>query len=46
MKFIVSRSDRVEVTIYCYEVGDDIEATHVKEEVPKNVDKVEMINLS
>lgn len=46
MKFIVSRSDKVEVIIYCYEVGDDIEATSTKEEIPKSVEQVEMIHLS
>lgn len=37
MKLLVTRADTVVVTVYCYEENGEVEATHLKTEVPQNV---------
>lgn len=46
MKLIVSKSDTVEIVVYCYELDGDVEATHIKIEVPESVNSVEMVNFT
>ncbi len=41
MKLIVSRTDRLDVTIYCFEVGGILSATHIEADIPKSVGDVE-----
>lgn len=38
MKFLVSKTDNVKVKVYCWEVDGEIEANHIKSEVPKDKD--------
>ncbi len=38
MKLLVTREDNVVVTVYCYEKDGEVEATHIKTEVPQSVD--------
>lgn len=41
MKLIVSRSDRIDVTVYCFEVEGMLQATYLKENIPKGTEEVE-----
>jgi len=38
MRFLVSKTDLVNVVVYCWESKGIVEATHLKSEVPKNTD--------
>lgn len=38
LNLLVSKTDNVTVKIYCWEVDGDIEASHLKSEVPKDAD--------
>ena len=38
MKFLVNKTDNVKVKVYCWEADGDIEATHIKSEIPKNME--------
>lgn len=42
MKFLVSRSDNVKIKVFCWEIEGEVEATHVKTEVPKDVETEEI----
>ena len=43
LNLLVNRTtDNVTVKVYCWEADGDIEATHVKSEVPKNVEMEEV----
>ena len=42
MKFLVNRTDSVKITIYCWEEESNIEASHVKSEIPKDVETEEI----
>jgi len=42
MKLLVNRTDNVKVIVYCWEAEGEIEATHIKSEVPKNVEAEEV----
>ncbi len=44
MKLLVGKQDVVDVTVYCYEVDGQVEATHVKTETPQDVEVVEKVN--
>ncbi len=46
MKLTVSRTDRVAVTVHCFEIGDMLEATHNGAEIPKDVGEVEKANFT
>lgn len=43
MKLLVDRSDKIEVVVYCWEVDEEVEASHLKEEIPENVSMVEQL---
>lgn len=38
MKLLVNKTDNVKVLVYCYEQDGEVEATHIKSEVPKDVE--------
>lgn len=42
LNLLVSKTDNVTVKIYCYEQDGEIEATHIKSEVPKDVEMEEV----
>ena len=42
MKLLVNKTDNVKVIVYCYEVDGEIEATHIKSEVPKDKEPQEV----
>lgn len=42
MQLLVSKTDNVKVKIYCWESDGDVEATHIKSEVPKDVETEEV----
>lgn len=47
MKLLVDRSDDVKVTVYCWEANGEIEASHLKSDVPKDdVNVVEQVEFS
>ena len=43
MKLLVNRTDSIKIQVYCYEQDGEIEATHLKNEVPKDVDAIEKV---
>lgn len=46
MKFLVDRSDTIEVKVFCYDEDGNVEATSVKSDVPKNVEVVEELRFT
>ena len=47
MKLLVDRSDNVKVLVYCWEADGEIEASHLKSDVPKeNINVVEKVEFS
>ncbi len=38
LNLIVNKTDNVKVKVYCYEKEGEIEATHLKSEIPKDVE--------
>lgn len=42
LNLLVSKTDNVTVKVYCWEADGDIEATHVKSEVPKDIEAEEV----
>jgi len=43
MKLLVNRTDNIKIQVYCYEQDGEVEATHLKNEVPEGVDAVEKV---
>jgi len=46
MKLIVKKTDTVKITVYCYEVDGEVEASHQKSDVPQDVDVVEQVEFT
>lgn len=46
MQLLVSKSDHVKVMIYCWEVDGDVEASHLKTDVPQDIEVCEQIEFS
>ena len=46
MKLLVSKSDNVKVMVYCYEVDGEVEASHLKSDVPKDITVCEQVEFS
>lgn len=44
MRLLVSKSDTIEVIVYCWEVDGEVQASHLREEVPQTgIDYVEQL---
>ena len=44
MRLLVDRTDKIEVMVYCWEIDGEIEASHLKSEVPQDgIDVVEQL---
>lgn len=44
MKLLVDRTDKIEVVVYCWEQDGDVEASHLKDEAPKEgIGSVELL---
>jgi len=46
MRILVDKTDSVSVMVYCWEVDDDVEASHLKSEVPQDVSVVEQVEFT
>lgn len=46
MQLLVSRSDNVKVMVYCWEENGEIEASHLKTDVPQDITVCEQVEFS
>ena len=47
MRLIVSKSDQIKIKVFCWLEDDEVQASHLKSEVPKeNIDVVEQVEFS
>lgn len=42
LNLLVSKTDNIKVLVYCYEQDGEIEATHIKSDVPKDMETEEV----
>jgi hypothetical protein len=46
MQLLVSKSDNVKVTVYCWEQDGEVEASHLKSDVPQDINACEQVEFS
>lgn len=46
MKLMVSKSDNIKIKVYCWEVDNEVEASHQKSDAPQDVDVVEQVEFT